>query len=147
MRLAHFVYGLEAIPAAAARNEFEITMQLFAGVSVFWSPQRVLAQQVVFFHIQTSMFQHNVAKLGAAVHVDQFWSISQGLMATIWIEKAASLTETQITIGKKWTRATNQNRSSLDLEQCTSPPAMFGSKGMCPLQTITEARWRCLEEA
>ena len=94
--LAHYVYGLEAaIPKTATRNAFEIDNCTFvansalngAGISVSWSrQQRTSVEQVAHIHISRSSFRQNNAKLGAAIHVDQYWLVLEGLVTKVWID-------------------------------------------------------------
>ena len=90
------MYGLEAaIPKTATRNAFEIDNCTFvanlalngAGISVSWSlQQRTSVEQVAHIHISRSSFRQNNAKLGAAIHVDQYWLVLEGLMTKVWID-------------------------------------------------------------
>jgi hypothetical protein len=97
VQLSHYAYSLEEqgdFPAMAKGNVFEIDNCIFinnsaldgAGLSVVWSLQRVPLEQVLHIHILRSSFRNNIAKLGAAIHIDQFWLVSQGQWATVWIE-------------------------------------------------------------
>ena len=98
IRLAHYVYGLEGdtLPTTAKSNVILINNSKFlnntslygAGVSVSWALQNALVDQLVKIRILNSLFQSNMAKLGSAIHVDQFWMISQGLEPVVWIENA-----------------------------------------------------------
>lgn len=97
IRFSHYVYGLDGpLPITASRNELTIDNCIFfdnialygGGISVSWALQNALPDQVVSIHILESLFQTNYAKLGVAVHVDQFRAISHGFMATVWIENS-----------------------------------------------------------
>ena len=95
IRLGHYIYGLDApLPIQETRNEFIIDNCTFAknialdgaGISVSWALQNSNQAQVALIHILNSYFVANIAKLGIAIHVNQFWMLTKGLMPIVWIE-------------------------------------------------------------
>ena len=94
IRIAHYVYGNDDPLYLIARNEITVDSCTFmensalngAGVSISWALQKSDSSQTARISILRSFFQTNTAKLGAAVHISQFWKISEGLEATFLIE-------------------------------------------------------------
>ena len=94
IRIAHYVYGNDDPLYLIARNEITMDSCTFmensalngAGVSISWALQKSDLSQTARISILRSFFQTNTAKLGAAVHISQFWKVSEGLEATFLIE-------------------------------------------------------------
>ena len=96
IRLGYFVYG--PLPATATRNSIVIDNCTFvknlalygAGVSIKWALQlsQSAIDQAALIHILNTFFQANNAKLGVALHVDQFKSFSRGHKPSVWIENS-----------------------------------------------------------